>query len=914
MVIDERIFTVNKHEYEIRAEEINRRLDEGDFVGASEIADTIDWSRVKKSGKLCVIADIYRKVHRYEDAIDILQLAQERNPEGKDIIFSLCELYIKIDDVSAAVDTYQEFCKIASRDPRRYILQYKLYESQGVSLEERIAVLEEYKNRDYKEKWAYTLAHCLHRAGYATRCVEECDELITFFGEGKYVIKAMELKMLHEPLTPQQQEIYDNRFKKREETYYDASCDPRDVLPEVTADDERRALALGHTQVFAGVKDDDLGIQVRTMDVSEYGTVNLQQAIAEGVQEVLTNGSEEEKEAVTRTILAPMYESDTGELESAELEEISGDDIETGEIPDTAEDAVEDLPEEILAAAAQQKEEEGVLTHTEVFFGETGEIKDIEGALKEALRDESDHEKEISRQMLYEVASEQMDGTTGRVVEEGENGRRVYHPVAESAAEKEARTAEPPEEIAGSLTQEADGQIGLAMPEKAEPARQITGQLNISDVMIEWEKLKQETEERHKEEFHKRVKRETGELFDEFEKQVLDSKLAQLEREAEAEAREKRDREEAEAQRLANGEDILTQLADNDMDDEPEDVVSDEATEETERFCESEEEVAEAEQTEEAQTEEIPTEEIQAEEAAAEDGTQVEETAENDAEIEAAAADTEAETATDNAEEIANETEERSAQDSSRSLSKEQKELFATYIQSKEAKNDLAEMLDNISMASYTGNIRLTGDDGIDLGSFAVKILKYVRSSDGNFTGQVGKITGDDLNKKDVVKMVEQFSGGGLIIEGASAMNDETKDMLRGSLEKENLGIVVILTDKRKNMEKLLKNDERLMKMFNASMDVKALSEKKLVAFAEKYAFNKDYKIDQMGMLELHHRIEIRQTNNHAVNVVEVMQMVDEAIQNVNRKTPTHFFDILLGRRYDEEDRVILGEKDFRTA
>ena len=213
--------TLDKYEYKIRADEIKVLIARGEYAQAVDIADTIDWRRVKSVMMLCTISDLYKINRRYEDARNMLLLAYERRPGGRTICYSLCELSIKMEDFVPAVNYYKEFVQVAPKDPGRYILQYKLYEAQDVSLEERIGVLEELKKRDYREKWAYELAYLYHRVGLATRCVEECDELILWFGEGKYVIKAMELKMLHQPLSPSQQEKYDHRFEGYGQTNYE---------------------------------------------------------------------------------------------------------------------------------------------------------------------------------------------------------------------------------------------------------------------------------------------------------------------------------------------------------------------------------------------------------------------------------------------------------------------------------------------------------------------------------------------------------------------------------------------------------------------------------------------------------------------------------------------------------------------
>ncbi|MDE7113845.1 MAG: hypothetical protein K2O57_06635 [Acetatifactor sp.] len=203
---------MDKYEYKVRAESIRELIAQRDYIQAAEIADTIDWRRVKSVMMLCTISDLYKINRRYEDARDLLLLAYERRPGGRNICYSLCELSIKTGEFVQAMEYYKEFVRVAPKDPGRYILQYKLYEDQDVSLEERIEVLEDLKKHDYREKWAYELAYLYHRVGLATRCVEECDEMILWFGEGEYVVKAMELKMLHQPLSAEQQEKYDHRF------------------------------------------------------------------------------------------------------------------------------------------------------------------------------------------------------------------------------------------------------------------------------------------------------------------------------------------------------------------------------------------------------------------------------------------------------------------------------------------------------------------------------------------------------------------------------------------------------------------------------------------------------------------------------------------------------------------------------
>ena len=246
-----------------------------------------------------------------------------------------------------------------------------------------------------------------------------------------------------------------------------------------------------------------------------------------------------------------------------------------------------------------------------------------------------------------------------------------------------------------------------------------------------------------------------------------------------------------------------------------------------------------------------------------------------------------------------------------RSLTREEKELFAPFIQSRTAREQLVKAIDGISLAAYTGNVIITGEEGMDTLSLAKNMIREVQAADSNFSGKVAKISGTSLNRKDVAATLAQLKNGALIISKASGMNQETSDSLYKSLQQENLGIVIVLEDTKKAMDKFLDGHSQLKGSFTARMDVEALSNDMLVAFGKQYAREKEYSIDTLGILALHTRIEDMQTIDHVVTVVEVKEIVDEAIAHANRKTLGHFFDILFAKRYDEEDMIILSEKDF---
>lgn len=984
---------MDKSEYKLRAEEIKDLISRGEYAQAAEIADTIDWRRVKSVMMLCTISDLYKINRRYEDARDMLLLAYERRPGGRTICYSLCELSIKMEEYVQAIEYYKEFVQVAPKDPGRYILQYKLYEAQDVSLEERIAVLEELKKRDYREKWAYELAYLYHRVGLAARCVEECDELILWFGEGKYVIKAMELKMLHQPLTPEQQEKYDHRFDApgtqqysqnyaqdpgygQNETYdpnqgyvQDGSYDPNQGYAQGGSYDPNQGYAqdgsydpnqgyvqdggyepnqgyvqeetyeqvTGDTRVYETVQpvqpqqapeqpaEDDFDIHVKTMDVGQYNTINLQAELAAGLREVLSEDhAKETSDSITRSIVAPMIDpgdSDTESLDYPEIADVSEDDLE----PETEQ-----------------------MESSEVFFGETGEIGDLSQVpqveTEEILPEEpvvarrTDVVPELSEVQKTPEVQEIVKEPEAQKVPEASRTQEIHEvtasaPAAPVAPVTPAAPVEPPKELADVLAQESDGQISLVMPEAESIEKQITGQMNIEDILAEWERKKKENLEKREEEVRQHVLQQTGAMFTEFEQAVRDGLLEKLEKEKAADtadtvAEDTTDTDEVEeleeiTEEPATEEPVeeLTEAAPvEEAEQEPVEELPEEDT--VEELAEEPAYEPEAEEFEEPEAEIYEQEEIvdeeQAEPEEAMDDEPVEEpTAEAVESVDEETASEEIELTAEETPEAgeAPEQPERPAVERDkakvRALTREERELYAPFIQSRSAREQLVKAIDNISLAAYTGNVIITGEEGMDTLSLAKNMVREIQATDSNFSGKVAKISGHALNKKDTADTLSKLKNGALIICKASEMNDATANVLHKALQQESQGIVIILEDTKRDIDKFLEKHEKLRECFTARMDVEALSNNTLVAFGKQYAREMEYSIDELGELALHTRIEDMQTIDHVVTVVDVKQIVDEAIAHANKKTLKHFFDVLFAKRYDDEDMIILTEKDF---
>lgn len=956
---------VDKYEYKIRSEEIKTLIAKGEYEDAAAIADTIDWRRVKSVMMLCTVSDLYKINRRYEDARELLLLAYDRHPGGRSIVYSLCELCIKMDDFVPAVEYYKEFVQVAPKDSGRYVLQYKLYEAQDVSLEERIEVLEELKAKEYSEKWAYELAYLYHRVGLATKCVEECDEMIVWFGEGKYVLKAMELKQLHEPLTPEQQEKYEEMKGLRRGESVPSEPEREEDLQDSQKEED---LADAPTKE---IPQDELDIQVKLMNVGQYDTINMQKELAQNMKE-LWEGTSDETETQRETETADTEVAEEIAPEAGETaRETAEDDEEYGEVADEA------AEKEIHPQTAEPEERKV----EEVFFGETGEIDPtgtqiLEEMKKEALGVKEEPEKTEEAEAKAEAAPAEKAGQA-----EDAQGDSAALTSTQTGDMKEWHVDRKPGGFEKILGMEYDGQMSMVVPESEQVEKQITGQISLEDVLLEWEKMKKDSEQKRMEAVRQHVMQQTGAMFTEFEAATRDGLLEKLENgtvdgdempgepadtdiEDIGEVEELEEIEEADSIPDAGNEALaaeepedavyepLEEFAEEEtFEEEPEEAADieeapegeAEATEEIVDAGEEPDEEAFTEESEEAMGEEAfveepdeavsgetfteePEESGDAEEALEEESEEAEETVE---ETEEASEEENTESEAAAGEEAPEETEETAEEETAeegseprgarphnrrrrvRPMSPEEKQNFGTFAQNRNTRDQIVYAIDNISMAAYTGNLIITGEEGMDTLALAKKLIREVQQNDSNFSGKIAKISGESLNRKGIEPVFEKLANGALIVQNAGGMSEETIEQMQRALNQEHSGMIVVLEDAKKTMHKLLRDNHTLAECFNIEINIEALDNDSLVAYAAKYAREQEYSIDELGILALHTRIAERQTSDHAVTPGEVQEMVDQAIHHANRKTLGHFFDILIAKRYDDEDMIILREKDF---
>lgn len=1057
---------MDKYEYKIRAEEINSLIEQKKFADAVKIADTIDWRRVKSVKMLCKVSELYKMNRRYEDSKEILLLADEHLPNSRNIIYSLCELSIKLEDLIPAVEYYKQFVQIAPRDTGRYILQYRLYEAQDVSLEERIAVLEEYKKRDYREKWAYELAYLYHRIGLATRCVEECDELILWFGEGKYVIKAMELKMLHAPLTTSQQEKYDQRFatdsnayvvKKPDETKEDAlekagmaAQGTSEALQESTASpvtmdtipsmpiqiksvevsnaptmripskhieeemQKEQEVKIDLPEIpLAEAKEED--IQVKTPDMGKFNTINLQKELAKNLAEVM---QQEDMDATDATRALPIesiqdFAEGAKEAEEEQTSEDAPEAEQTKEpkpIADTAvtravieevrkalgEESQDTITEEDLLQSLAEPEAVTIEPEQPAAEEEAVPVESEQEAVSEEKTEPEMQpveeepvapavEQTMVEELLAAPVVEQSVEETPEAEPEAKAEPEIH--VAEEAAPvvpaataeeqlvEETPVAEPEIHAAEDVTpvaaaeqsstepvQETASQTATvtAQPDDSEESpveKQITGQLSFNDIMAGWEETKKAAEERRLEEMRKKVMAQTGPLLQDYEEPAAEGLLDNIDMITPA-ITVFDNSDIPEVNPMITDEDEVEELTEIEPVEPTADFPGETVTPVTKEFDFNTAEINGIEEklinSVEKTAEEIKepepvnlkgisvTEEFDKDlerqilEALDEKekalGRHADEAKKSFADAEFRITDLDAEDKSEEPEEVAVQEVTDAVSDNSgqeaekavfenkedaknparRQLSKEEKELFGMVAKTKKVQEEIAHTVDNISLDPAVGNVIITGEKGVGTLELATNIIKELSVENKNFSGRVAKITGEQFNTRNIPDTLKGLNNGALIIEQAGDLSDFSliamADYLRAS---NNDGIVIFLEDTRQALDALCKKDNMPMNSFNLRIDVAALDNDGLVNFGREYALEQEYSIDEMGMLALYTSISNRQTSQHAVTVEEVKEIVDEAIIKSEKGSVSHIMDVILKKRYDENDMIILREKDF---
>ena len=958
---------MDKYEYRVKTEQMLDHLEKKEYQKAMDIAESIDWRRVKNASMLNTVSEIYEYNGEFKKGRDILFLAFDRAPGSRKIVYRLGTLALKIKDIREATDCYEEFVKLAPKDPNQYILKYKILRTQGAALSDQIAALEEFKKAEYIEKWAYELAKLYDEAGMTAECLEECDDLILWFSEGKYVYLAMELKMKYKPLTPLQQEKYDSRpgaVKKQPEPVKQTES----TLEEVDDENEYDEGSEEEVQESTVQRIDDAQVQEippEPVPMQEEFEIPEEAAQADVVPEEVV------PEATAAVEETPMYREEEPEasvetpeehtsaikqvVTGATLEEALAQGVAVASGINIEEEAMKEREDEILANGQMmiddilQKWEAKQKDHEEAIAKQ--KAKDEERLQKEReqarIRQEEER-KEVERKAAEAEARRKAEEEAARKAEEEaadeekseRNTQRIPDDIVRLMEEMESENEDSEDEI-----YEEELEDGPGMDEDfIEGIEDELDGLDMNGSSFEegdFDEADFEEEDLEGEDFDEADFEEEdleGEDFDEgdFEEEDFDEEDFD-EADFEEEDLDEEELEEAdfdEADDEADFEDIDDEETDFDEGDFEEDMDEEDFDEEE---IEDDEELdfgedLEGEDFDEADFEEedldegdfdegdFEEEDFDEEEIEDEDDTEeleIEEPSEE--EIQARIKKSKGGVPFDTGFVVTGRYDLSATSEIGlkAGLTEEQKKLFSYFVPVRGMSEQIVEVLDNDRRAqregtSKTGNLLVIGRKGSGKTVLAVDIVKAIQKQRNLKQGKVAIVTGESLNKKELTNIIQKLRGGAIIIEHAGKLNSRTVKELNYLMEKKTGELLFVLEDQRKPLERLMTANPEFKKKFSSKLELPVFINDELVTFGQTYAKENGYKLDEMGILALYSRIDVMQREDHAVSVAEVKEIMDEAIAHSQKANVKHLARRVFGKGTDDSDRIILKEEDFK--
>ena len=960
---------MDKYEYRVKTEQMLDHLEKKEYQKAMDIAESIDWRRVKNASMLNTVSEIYEYNGEFKKGRDILFLAFDRAPGSRKIVYRLGTLALKIKDIREATDCYEEFVKLAPKDPNQYILKYKILRTQGAALSDQIAALEEFKKAEYIEKWAYELAKLYDEAGMTAECLEECDDLILWFSEGKYVYLAMELKMKYKPLTPLQQEKYDSRpgaVKKQPEPVKQSES----TLEEVDDENEYDEGSEEEVQESTVQRIDDAQVQEippEPVPMQEEFEIPEEAAQADVVPEEVV------PEATAAVEETPMYREEEPEasvetpeehtsaikqvVTGATLEEALAQGVAVASGINIEEEAMKEREDEILANGQMmiddilQKWEAKQKDHEEAIAKQ--KAKDEERLQKEReqarIRQEEER-KEVERKAAEAEARRKAEEEAARKAAEEEAARKAAEEEARRKAEEEARRKAEEEAARKAAEEEARRKAEEEARRKAEEEAARKAAEEEAARKAEKEAADEEKSERNTQ----RIPDDIVRLMEEMESENEDSEDEIYEEELEDGPGMDEDFIEGIEDELAGLDMNGSSFEEGDFDEgdfEEEDL-------EGEDFDEGdfEEEDFDEEDFDEADFEEEDLDEEELEEADFDEDDDEDDFEDiDDEETDFDEGDFEEEDFDEEEIEDEDDTEELEIEEPSEEeiqarikkskggvpfdtgfvvtgrydlsatseiglkagLTEEQKKLFSYFVPVRGMSEQIVEVLDNDRRAqregtSKTGNLLVIGRKGSGKTVLAVDIVKAIQKQRNLKQGKVAIVTGESLNKKELTNIIQKLRGGAIIIEHAGKLNSRTVKELNYLMEKKTGELLFVLEDQRKPLERLMTANPEFKKKFSSKLELPVFINDELVTFGQTYAKENGYKLDEMGILALYSRIDVMQREDHAVSVAEVKEIMDEAIAHSQKANVKHLARRVFGKGTDDSDRIILKEEDFK--
>ena len=861
---------MDKYEYNLKLDQIKALSAEEGYMSAAEIADSINWNKIKNVNTLVKIGEIYEKAERYQDARDILLMAYDRSPIGRMIIYRLAEVAIKMGDYDAATEYYDEFVEIAPHDDMKYVLRYAIKKGQGASFDELIAILEELKEEEYTEEWAYELAYLYHKAGKVDKCVEACDELILWFGDGPYVERALELKMLYQPLTKTQEEKY-RQFKLEKENV--SRENKKEAEPE-SETDEDELTEIGAMEMVKGgeIVHDDVKIPQITVNQEKFNTVNLQEEIAKGMKQIMdAKGKNEVADTmdnikkIVEEIPFLKFLKDKDDDKKSEQPSDEEQHIATDEEIDSS---LRMNFKELLGEDSDGQMSMVINEKTQLEHQITGQM-----SIQDVL-DEWEKTKRAAETALNEANQQKLESAKARALQEaGDIMERLNDVIPKLDA-----GATPKELLENEYMQ------GIEIPKVQEPV-----QKSVEEPQPET----QETVEEPQPETQEPVEApqpETQEIVEEPQSEIPEAVEAFDGEPEDAIVAE----ESEEAEILAQPTMLMPEITDDMLKNEEADEEPEQEPEKPRDFEHVtsfiEQEIAKMaaknpgieKKLEMAKTRKMPNlslpEDLDSEE---DDKTVIESKHINE-------------------------------------LTNEQRAIFSYFIPVKGMENQICKayngIIDHLNKKgnASSGNLIIQGEQGCGKTMLATSFVKVLQKVGHQSTGKLGKIDASALNKKDAQQILRKIAGGCLIIERAGDIDRNTAVQLSFLMDHDITGTLYILEDTSKGIKRALSMDEGFAAKFTEKISVPIFTNDELVLFAKSYSTELGYKIDEMAILALHNRISNIERIDQATTLTEVKEIIDEAIDREAHSGLKKAISILTAKRYTDDDRIVLREDHFK--
>lgn len=949
---------LDKEEFRVKLGEINKLVEARDYKGAMQIVDSIDWRRVKNVRTLCVVGEIYAANKRYEESKEIFLLAYHRAPIGKNILYRLIEVSLKMGQISEATEFFDEYREVAGNDNSQYILRYKIARAKNASLNEQIRILEEYKEKEFTERWSYELAKLYYKAGDKQKCLDLCNEMILWFNDGNYVMKALDLKQRMGVLTGEEKEKYEQRFipklippekakeireSKETETAGESEYEEsRPVTDTIQVDDERdlnsaetfqEKISKGIRDIFGGHKkaaEEPEDMEEDVQDESEDSTEEEAEDVQEGEETpeeetAATEESAESEETDSEDTEEEIPESEDGEeLLSSGIENLSGGTAELkAEIQKEAAEPVQTTEQELsqsvaeIMKASQEKESEepsGVPLNEEGKPDFSATIRMPQLKIPKSMINVDPENASAAAKIpdaseifgsIDEIAAEVAKDKETKAETEEEQEFNLEDTILAAATEQGIDIPEEeksPDVQMSDVTEETDDEDDLDIvadefvPEEPDAA-------DIEDIMAQ---ISAQQAEDAKQSERERT-RVPDLILDEDEEPVTEE-----------------DMQAAEAEFL-NGPAGVSKPVEEDafedieeLTDMPEELSLDEAV--------SEDDAAEktAEKLDDVATvveEETPLDE---EEEYSTDDVSVQSEAEDDEEDDFISSLTEDMEEDDSEEELTEEEQlERFIEDiqpeidpntiisRKRQLTDEEKQLFTYFVAVPGMKEQLLDVLCDVQTGaadhtSQTGNVIVMGGRETGKTRLISSLIPAICKELNIEASKVAYIFAEDLNGKNIAEIASKLAGGFLVIENANQLSQETADELDEVMNGNTKSMIVILEDEKIGMRKLIARYPKLAKKFTSMINIPVFTNDELVNFAKVYTMENGFRIDQMGMLALYNLIGINQKEDQPMCIGTVKTMLDNAMA----KAQGGLFK-RSKKRVDRDGFTVLLEKDF---